>query len=486
MITVDKDSGIYLYGAASIGAIVYKNLLKNDIRIKGFIDKRADEIQNFCGLPVFEFTNPKILRSDIVFLAVKNVFEHEEIKNMLVQEGYQYIIYKPYNSLLGNGSFEETQLSEWYDELFEGTILNEGQLICVNDLKAESLHDYAVILENDKNVVANIPVEFIFTNNYTEFSPMERWGNIPIQAFFTHINFFRSLNGDKNCSYEDYLTEYCEYTAQIQGDIQITKAWRHNVIRNRTQIFEQMRDSLELEPDFFIRNAATAEWNHKGYFNLTSGKHRSTFLAAMGRRYVPIRISKCDYDLFRNMGAANRVQECLQSAQNKYVCIPHPFFYRGIHSRDDGLSIYMQWIMRTLGMKLYKRFQKVDFSRLQVKDMTNDNGYCARYLARCGCKVYRDVMPDELEQSLNMLFQSNIKYEACDDGDVVIIDGQNNNIRNFEKNNCIYFIRNVRDDDYKYLEQKILGNGQQLYIINNVQHSSGISCFNLCVDNMKE
>lgn len=483
MKTVKKDSGIYLYGAASIGIIVYNNLIKNEIKINGFIDKRAKEIKSFCGLPVYELTDPKISRTDIVYLSVKNVFEHEEIKNLLAKEGYQYIIYKPYNSLLGTGTKEENELAILYDELFQGSLSNQNQLVCINELQDGGTHDYAIVKEAENSVVVNIPVEFIYTNDYPKASSMEKWGNIPIQSLFTHINFFRYLNGDNTCTPEMYLKEYCEYTAKIQNSIQITTAWKNNVLRNRTQIFEQMKESLELDPEFFYRNAASAEWNSRGYFNLTSGKHRTTFLAALGRRYVPVNISKKDYELFRNDIAVDSVKVCLKSRKNKYVYIPHPYFYRGDHNRDDGTSLFVQWFMRSIGEKLYNKYGKVNFSELKVLDMTNDAGYTARYLIRCGCDVYRDIVPDELECSLNSLFQCEIKYKNCEEPMIVIAEGNHCDIEMLltDKLNqdTVILLRNVSKRNQEYLSSNRIKRFVGTKVINQVQHSAEISCANL-------
>ena len=47
---IDYETPIYLYGAASIGKIVLKNL--SAYNLLGFIDMRGKEIQSMCGKPV--------------------------------------------------------------------------------------------------------------------------------------------------------------------------------------------------------------------------------------------------------------------------------------------------------------------------------------------------------------------------------------------------------------------------------------------------
>ena len=229
-------------------------------------------------------------------------------------------------------------------------------------------------------------------------------------GLFTHIDFFRFLNGDKTANPYDYLQEYCVFTAQLQKIIKVTDAWKNNVVENRTQIYEQMKDALDLDPGFFVRNAAEAEWNtRKRYFNLMSGKHRCTFQAALGKKYIPLKITKESYENFLNRDEVGNTMRILQETGMETV-IPHPYFYRGTLVRDRGEHQFHLWFARYYGRKTYYEFGKVNFESLRVLDWTDDFGNFARFCVRLGCDVKRMVKPHALEKQLNCLFCSTIDY----------------------------------------------------------------------------
>lgn len=402
-----------LYGAAAIGNIVKESLEKCGYEIVGYIDKRAFELREYNGLPVWEIdTVPKEYRNTevYIFIAVKNVYEHEKIAILLGKKGYGNIIYKPYSVLLGYGSNKEEEIAAIYDKLFAGNMT--GKFILPQIVSEEKLyHDFALICEGQGKVTAYIPTEFIFTNDYQD-GGMKKWGNINILAFFTHINFFRFLNNDHSANVFNYLEEYCVYTAELTGKIRITDAWKDNVIENRTHIYEQMKEAMDLDPDFFIRNAAEAKWNEqKGYFNLTSGKHRCAFQAAMGKRYIPLRINRADYEAFYNHTEVEKVFACMKE-YSRELYIPHPLFYRGMLVRDRGESNFSAWFAKYYAEKTYFRNKKVTFDDLKIYDYTDDLGNFARFCSRMGCKVYREEQ-SMLEKQINSLLHShNIKYQV--------------------------------------------------------------------------
>lgn len=414
-----------LYGAASIGGIVKDILESCGYEVLGYIDKRAHEMKQYNDLPVWSIVSiPEICFNEeiVVFISVKNVFEHENIAKQLIKAGLQKLIYKPYNVLLGNATNDENMLAQLYDDLFEGRL--KGEEFNIPDCSQESaLYDYALISRGNGYVKAYIPVEYVFTNDYKD-DAMQKWGNVSLPCFFTHINFFRSLDGDQECSVIPYLKEYCEFTAKIEGKIEITDAWQDNVIANRTHIFEQMSEALYLDPLFFVRNAATATWNQeRKYFNLTSGKHRCTFLTAKGNKYVPLEISESDYNEFLNQSKGNQVKKNL-CLYDRSVIIPNPYFYRGIHNRDFGEHSFLLWFARYFGELLFYEKGKVDFTGFRVVDRSHDDGHFSRYLYRCGAKIWRWRRPNEMENALNELFYVKMDYvsQMVKNVDLLILD----------------------------------------------------------------
>ncbi len=419
-----------IYGAAAIGNIAKGSLEKSGGQILGYIDKRAYELETYNQLPVWSVDDvPELYVSDevMVFVGVKNVYEHEKIFRILKKRGFRYIVYKPYSVLLGHGTKEEELISNAYDMLFQAsaeTAKIELPVCTINEQK--SLHDYALLNESDTKVTAYIPAEFICTNNYLQ-GGMMKWGNINILSFFTHIDFFRFLDHREDASPQAYLEEYCVYTAGLQKKIVVTDAWKENVIKNRTQIYEKMSESMNLDSDYFIRNAPEAVWNdERKIFNLTSGKHRSTFLAAKGVKYIPLKISKADYYKFYHKDEVLRVKELLIALDDD-IMIPHPCFYRDDRSADKSAYAFLLWFARYYGRKNFYKYGKVMFQYMKIMDWSDDLGYLARFLTRLGCEVRRFTCPTELEKQLNQLFYASLTYKSDDNSlyekcDICIID----------------------------------------------------------------
>lgn len=396
-----------LYGAASIGNLAKKSLEKCGFEILGYIDKRAFEMSSYNELPVWGLDNVPteyVNSNTIIYIAVKNVFEHERIVLDLAERGFSSIVYKPYNVLIGIGSAEEERISAIYDKLFEGKFKENFNTSDLHIRKENILHDYGMVHRDSDMITAYIPVEFIFTNNYKV--PVSKWENVCVAALFTHIDFFRFLENHQDAGPDAYLQEYCMLSAKQQGKIQITDAWKDNVIENRIQVYEQMKEALDLDADFFIRNAAEAEWNsEKKYFNLVSGKHRCTFLASVGKKYIPLKMKASDYDQFVNSTEINEMMSLL-IREKKEVIIPHPYFYRGMFSRDRSEWAFFLWFARYYGKKLYYEYGKADFTKLSITDYSNDYGNFARFAKRMGCDVHRMKKPETLESQLNKLFHS--------------------------------------------------------------------------------
>lgn len=420
-----------LYGAAGFGRLIGNSLKECGINVVGYVDKRAFELSTWNNLPVWSICDipQKYTASDtVIYISVKNVFEHEQIvAEFREKTNYRKIIYKPYSVLLGYGSKDEIKISEIWDNLPNGRV--DFQLPELNRCKLK--HDFAYI-EGQEEVKAYIPAEFIFTNDYQN-SAMSQWGNICILALYTHIEFFHFLDNKSNVRPDDYLEKFHAYSAGVGDNVEITNAWKDNVVKNRTQVYEQMKESMDLDPLFFVRNAAEARWNEdKKYFNLTSGKHRTTFQVAMGKKYIPLKITKTDYAKFVHESEVESTIQLLEDVK-KDVMIPHPFFYRGEY-KDRNEYHFLTWFAQYFGKKLYYENNKIWFEKLNIIDYTNDFGNFARFCERLGCRVQRRGSLELLEEQLNRLFYTNrIDYEAqinSVENNVIVMDADNTEVMN--------------------------------------------------------
>ena len=342
--SINKSSQIILYGAASSGLLFFQQLTGEGYDIAAFIDKRANEISEFCGKRVFAFNQLDSLLNEfpdsIVIISIKNVFEHSKIAALLTDKGFTRIVFRPYSVL--NGSDEESLniLNNAYTAIENQEYDSLLDLPYTHGAFDYDFKDYAIIKEHNSNITALVPVELIFSYDIDN-----AWGRLPMIAFYPHIYFFNTLQGKEN-NIQAYL-DFCVSSAKRQGDIKTTDKWKKNVINNRVQSFEQMNLSLDIDPDFFNRNAPNARWNEKGnYFNLTSGKHRTTFLISCGRKFIALSISKSDYKKWVNCSKFNEIID-LKNIQNSelpfFISLPKLFKYP-----YHGESVIRRFFVRIL------------------------------------------------------------------------------------------------------------------------------------------
>lgn len=415
-----KGTKIVIYGAASYGKRMYERFVENGLDVIAFVDKRADELGTFMDRIVIrpEQLNEKLGNSDyILFIAIKNVFEHSKIVQQFIVSGHTKIIYRPYSTLMGRGSAEQGSINRVYDKIDENEFGDIFEIPAVYEDNMLSFNDNAIIRREGEEVIANIPWQFVFTNKKRDGGSI--WSDVNCMQMFPQISFFSYLLGNRSSGINDYLN-FCISAASKQGDIEITEQWKENVITNRDTIFQQMNHAYELDWDFFVRNAPSAEWNEeRNYFNLNSGKHRTAFLLARGNKYIPIRLSSDDYSKYIKMEYAQKVA----TLNNKLMSyrILHPRFLE-IPCKDWDVYDLLEKCLVEHITKTYL-FSK---DTLALKNKTiliglpDDNGSVSRTFALLGMNVTRFMFEkDDISPHIEKLFKIENKITVATNYDEV-------------------------------------------------------------------
>ncbi len=386
-----QDEPIVIYGAAAIGLIFYDICKELHIPVLGFMDKRGDEICELQGLSVWDVEGSEVINLDkntIIFVAVKNVFEHDNIVRKLLSKGFSNIIYRPYAVIKGAGSRDEELLYETY------TMLMNKELVKANIPKTFAVHsyeykDYSTIKKLEGERVIYVPAEILFTDKKKNKQVRWNWLDLPIMSLIPHIDFFRWMNRQEEYCPEKYL-QFCINAAKVKGQIKITERWKENVIKNRADVYANMNEALERDPDFFIRNAPIARWNAKGYFNLVSGKHRAAFLVSKGRQYIPLRITEADYDKWIDLSQMGLIVEKLkkENVYEVHAPIEHPFFY---NITCENKTFYYKLLCDFIYAIATYQYEDKGYVKLDETSSVfislNDDGYFSRSLQRYGIKV---------------------------------------------------------------------------------------------------
>lgn len=432
-----KGKEIILYGAASIGNSAFEWFENAGFHVAGYIDKRGNEINSLRDRPVYSIHDEEIERFKdsnkyVVFVSVKNVFEHSSIANLLIRAGFRNIIYRPINVINGGGSKEQRRLYDVYDLISHGEIKSLDKdipMTYVLDVH-KPISDY-VLSREENSIVTMVSVDSLHTDRK---GSKTTWFDKPILSLLPHIDFFNYLNGKKDASYNRYM-EYCILGAN--GKFNITESWKRNVIKNRSCIYEHMKQSLELESDFFVRNAPNVEWSaDKGIFNLQSGKHRAAFFASLGRHYIPIRLKKEDYGSYLNIEAANKLLELFTDREITQLLAPigHPLFFDYPCENKGFYYGFLYGLYYYISDCLYNATGQLEFERLSIYCELDDYGFIERTIRKSGCNISLSISQGDMQlmQILDRLLycdllscvESNIKNR---DYDYVIIDARKDN-----------------------------------------------------------
>ncbi len=412
---LDKSVPLILYGAATIGRLLYQYLTGQNFRVAGFMDTRADEIGELCGLPVFSVDDDKVSRECVIIIAVKNVFEHERIAAELQKRGYYRLIYRPYEVLGGQGNSLERELNEVYDKIADYKNGKEiPKIVVPMSVRTEQsrMKLSGVISESENSITAYVPVTLVYTDkkeNEPEYS---------ILFLKSHLKFVRYVLGMEGGSLEDYLS-YCMEGARKVGGFRITEAWKRNVVKSRAEVYAQMNHKYHLDRSFFEQQAPMAEWNvERKYFNLQSGKHRATFLAASGQNYIAVKMLKDDYRLWVQ---ESMVQEVCKEVENAFlpgmaIPVENPYFYGYSSCEEQFWYQLIRTMIENIPEAVYSSKDPKINKPCSFLVAVQEFAFVKRYLWRAGFCVYQFENAGKLEGMINCL--TGFKDEFCNAADL--------------------------------------------------------------------
>lgn len=387
-----RTDSVLLYGAATAGSIMLKKLQDAGFHVAGFLDKRADEIRDFYGLKVCEASQSDVFsKESVVIIAVKNVFEHSRIVQILKKYGYYKIIYRPFQSLNAQEESEAAALGRIYDFLLSSPekVSEELAVPIINETN-EKLAVQGII-NKDTNITMYVPVSLLFTDK------KEGIYDVPVLCLKPHMNYVRYLLGMEGGEKESYLN-YCMNAARCIGEIRITKKWKENVLSNRAEVFTNMHYMMNTSPDFFTKNAPDAVWDDEGKkFHLKSGKHRTAFLLAAGCNYVPVKITQSDYKKYSLGVQVQEIHKILLDNHVKGLSIPieNPFFYDYARLSEAFWFGILRAVMNEFNAAFYDRYVTRGLGGLKLKITFDKDGFLKRYFQRAGCIVYGDTNDKE-------------------------------------------------------------------------------------------
>ena len=395
-----KRKKIILYGAASIGIIAKEFFESNGFEVIGFIDKRSEELRRFLEKPVWGIEDIILdtMKTEeyVIFVSVKNVFEHSKIANDLVLHGFYNLIYRPLAAINGVGNDKQKKLYSVYS-LVEQKRFDEIDIVPkTKEFDRIEAHNAGFIQEDSNTTVCLVSLDLLHTDKKIKGVP---WYDKPVMSQLPHIDFFRYVSGDQRYSYELYMN-FCEEAACASKQIEITQSWKNNVLKNRASVYSHMSDSFELNYAFFYKNAPDVIWNeNSGVFNLVSGKHRAAFFTAHKRKYIPLRMSNDDYKKFLNLDSVYELEAYYKNKGETEICypIPHPFYYDYPCENREFYYNFLYWLIYYISVDLFSCVEELDFSSLSIYSRLFDGGFIERCLNKAGCYIDNEIDSSDKE-----------------------------------------------------------------------------------------
>jgi len=385
-----EERPVILYGAAHVGTLVL-NRLRGKCKIAAFIDKRADEMGLYEGLPVClpasDCFTEDIKRSAIVIVCVKNIFDHEQIAFSLVGNGFQNIVFCPVDGsrYRYRSEADRAEMAALYHCVVEGYFTLPQGVPRAPGLLVPRFVDSAVLDRHEGGVTALIPAMFL----YNRLNGNGVWADAAILSLFPYFALFESFSGNIKADISLYLDAAKQY-AKNSGDFLTTPRWEANVIHNRRMAYERMRVSDELSNVFFARQAISAGWNKAGgYFNMNGGKHRTVYQIHQRRMYVPLRLTEADYAAYLNQPAADKaIAHVIEMGMTELPYpVLHPYFanvpYDPASNYCNLLYAFTYW----LSERIYADRGKTGFRGLSVLDATGAAFPLACCMEKLGCRV---------------------------------------------------------------------------------------------------
>lgn len=387
---ITSKSKIVIYGAGKLGQSRANELRDAGYDVVAFMDKNADVFGEISGVPVY-VPQTEVLDKEnvIVIVCVHNGLWHVEIAATLYEMGYDKILFIPLNSQFNYHAKEKMQLIytsfdyQEYDKLVNIPQYNE--LIC-NDPDISN----SVIYMNDRVVVAWISVNLIYTSYGVATASqsgapkeLEEYANVPIPGMKPYVQLFRyisGMGGDYNLFLrllKKFQNTFDDYTDE-------------EFIGDRIELYKEFQKQLNFGITQFVSAAPDCRWNPKGFFNLCDGMTRTTFLYCKGFQYVPVKMSKKDFEHWCNHVEFKKVKSYLHNNHYKIKYkVEHPGFM-GIPNDFETTNINeLSLLQEYFGKKKMEHKKFLEYSPF--------GGEVARYFSRMGAEAV--VCVDEQQEA---------------------------------------------------------------------------------------
>lgn len=413
------NSKIIIYGCSGNGIYYYRKLKEKGYKVEAFIDMRADEMGNAilideCSVPVYQLRELKDIKKSniIIFIAIRNSIEQNNIAKLLYKDGYENVIFIPMLKENINNKNNINILRQFYRDFIEGIFKDNKSLPKLNCLFQNKLfQDYALIKRNTTHVIAWAPISIVFYYSLKQKMRM-------IESFgISHAKNTDEIYLDKSIFQVEYINQlfdffllgeknldtYFDFENKISNSVKNKSSVKNQLwLEDRQKCVEIMERGTNRGEDYWVESAIPVEWNSKGFFNICDGAHRLAYLNAMNMHMVPIQTTIDDYNKWINPSVNEEVIEMLKRNDIKEFEAPivHPWYYE-CNSREEKVGVLIiKLLLKHLGAKGIKK-------NYSVLDVEPHEGYYLQHFARLGAQttgIVKNEKERELLWNFNKLF----------------------------------------------------------------------------------
>lgn len=404
---VDKlfEKKILLYGAGEMSNRVKKTLLKHDVDIEGYIDKRYEaysEGYNQKRVYSMQEVSGFLDKEDyVVIVTVKNAYVHNEIAQDLKNIGFNFVIFKPLDILNSNECNPSLKvIMKQNSDITDGYTCDNWDLIDIQKFSITTYYEKSLYKREKDKVYTYVPAELIFYKLDSCDSLIDAAMVSSRMAVRMYEEFDRGNLLTDNKGLMSYVDE--ARSVSIINGMAVDDGWEKNFISGRLSVYHNMNRQYAMNPDFFRNSTANVVFHKPSFFEInSSAKNRVSFLMAKGNRFIPVTMSESDYSLYRNETVLKEAAKILDGTKLVFP-IAHPYFMERETEADDYVR---RWLVE-IGRYLFdnKEFGSC-LGKWIAKVSCADWGITYRYLLLLGLNVI-NTEDDDITGILNKLFYS--------------------------------------------------------------------------------
>lgn len=409
---VFREKKILIYGAGSLGITCNNILRRAGLQATAYIDKRADTLKEYEGYKVYavnELSDWKDKDKYCIIIAIRNVFDHSQLALQFYQLGFRALIFKPTMVLKGKKSPIFDNISSAHDSLMIKFEVPDMSIMYYEKEKIfEAGYDLSLACSKEGFYKVHISSELLFSN----VIPRYLWTERNFVSNYVGVELYKAFQGtgDLSSVIEKYVQRFA-LPGAIDMKVDVSGAWEDILIDSRLAVYNEMCDKMAIMPEFFVENCTTVSLRENGGFKLiASGKNRVSFLIARGYRFIPVMISKQDYEQAEQVEYVRKIENYLETAgiNELDVPIPHFYFYEFRYLIPQYTEQWQSTVGYYLAEQVYELSHNYDFSKYCIVDYSTDHGSMSRFLSMLGFAVERRVTGDELTDLVDGLLRVSV------------------------------------------------------------------------------